>query len=216
MHPHTCACKHVHALLDIGSWSDRTRTCTRARLHARDVCSLTTRGTLHLPLILNRQERARAKPGQGYKRRFTAESRRLSRQLRADVFDWRKILSRKQGVRRRRQPVNEAARRTASGRTNQRRQRRACLDSRGKSYRETSSQEAACGDRQRKKLTGNQAARRMACGVNRRKKPTGEQGVRRAACGTTKQRGDGGQENGCNMGEACSNRRETGEFHSHY
>ncbi len=105
MHPHT----HARASACKRCWSDGART--RARLHARAVCSLTTRGTLHMPLILNRQERARAKPGQGYKRKFTAESRRLSRQLRADVFDWRKILS---GKKRGRQPVNEAARRTAS------------------------------------------------------------------------------------------------------
>ncbi len=72
------------------------------------------------------------------------------------MFDWRKILSGKQGVRRGRQPVNEAARRTAS----------LLRQPRKKLTGKQAARRAACGDRQRKKLTGNQAARRMACGVN--------------------------------------------------
>ncbi len=140
----------------------RVRDCTHAPKFVR-LRRVRVAGS-HSPLVLNRQERARAKPGQGYKRRLTAESRRLSRQLRADVFDGvleketnREPSSEENGVWR--QPEKETNRRGSE---------------------EDGEPE-------------NETARRMACGGSRSKKLT---------LSDTR--------------AACSNRRETGEFSSHY
>ncbi len=111
--------------------------------------------------------------------------------------------------------MNEAARRTANGSLNEPAKTTASLlTAEEEANRETSSQEG--GLRRPSEKETNREPSSEENGVRSQPKKDGEQGVRRAACGTTKQRGDGGQENGCNMGAACSNRRETGEFHSPY